>query len=159
MLNRALEEMGNGTLLQLDADELWGVEDLEKLEVPEDADTLQVKANFWVGPRIKVVSQHSWGNRATEWIRVWRFRRGQYFTKHEPPILKGGQKAVAKSAVCFDHYAYYFRSQVEFKQRYYGQRYQNAVEQWEALQKNREWPIELRRFFSWVPDHATVDLV
>jgi hypothetical protein len=50
--------------------------------------------------------------------------------------------------------------QVAYKQRIYRGGYENACEQWEALQANTEWPVkDLKTFLPWVGSGGSADLL
>ncbi len=57
------------------------------------------------------------------------------------------QSATAQLGLVFDHFAYADRSQVEFKERYYG--YEGATAAWDQLQQMRG-PVDLCGVLPWV---------
>jgi hypothetical protein len=143
-------------LLQADADEFHTPQQLETISHLFDGNTFdsaRFYCRYFLGPDIIATGENCWSNQQGEWLRCWRFHPGQYFEKHEPPVLRGGQRNCIPRTITrayglvFDHFAYATRAQCMFKARYYG--YTNLVEQWERLQANTEWPI--KRLADWLP--------
>ena len=60
-----------------------------------------------------------------------------------------------QEGLVFQHFAYITPEQLHFKQHYYG--YQNAINQWQALQEQNDFPVYLREYFAWVGDNTMVD--
>jgi len=75
--------------------------------------------------------------RSREWLRIWRFRSGDHWRSHEPPVLerKNGKKVIdvgfwkplcqretRRRGWIFQHYALADERQIRFKERYYGYR-------------------------------------
>lgn len=163
-------------LWQVDADELWTVEQLCTarqmfIENPE-----KTAALYWcwyfVGENLVISSRNCYTqNPQQEWLRTWRFKPGCVWAAHEPPTLaeplpKGRWRDVAtvnpflheeteKQALVFQHFAYATLEQIQFKEQYYG--YSNLVSQWKALQQQTKFPILLRQYFPWVQDATMVD--
>ena len=168
MVNAAVKRMSNpGILLQMDADELWIPSQLEgilKLFADNPAQNCaRFFCRYFVGPNIITTSSNAYGNMPNEWLRAWRFVPGFEFASHEPPMLKGVQEKCisrdqsAKAGLVFDHWAYVLRSQVEFKEQFYG--YKDATRHWLNLQSNPQWPVKLKSFLPWVDEKATADLL
>lgn len=119
---------------------------------------------YFVGPNIVITSEHSYGNRPTEWRRAWRFQPGSALKSHEPPVISGAidpcapRELTRDAGLVFQHWAYVFESQVEFKSRFYG--YRDAVVHWRRLQANKVWPVaDLNEFLPWVDRGVTADLL
>lgn len=166
----------DGILWEIDADELWTVEQLEEgrrmfLSQPEKA-AAYFWCHFFVGERLCISTRNGYAqNPAQEWLRAWSFRPGMKWLTHEPPVLAerlmdGTWKDVAKGRVfthaeteaaglVFQHFAYATEAQVSFKERYYG--YAGAVASWRKLQAESHFPVALRDYFSWVTDTTLVD--
>jgi glycosyltransferase involved in cell wall biosynthesis len=177
MVNAPLSNIQSACLLwQIDADELWTVEQIEQTRQLFLAHPDKTAAFFWcvffVGEDLVVSSRHCYSqNPCFEWLRVWRYQPGMVWAKHEPPTLveplpDGKQQDVAKvnpflhqeteaQGLLFQHFAYVTPEQLQFKHRYYG--YQNAVRQWQQLQSEANFPVFLRDYFDWVEDETVVD--
>ena len=160
MCNAALEAFDATTpavTLQIDADELWTPRQLRALpslfDEFTDAHAAMFLCRYWFGPRRFVCTPGTYGNNTSyEWVRAWRHRPGMRFERHEPPLVTGaanyiGHAATAQRGFVFDHMAYADRSQIEFKERYYGPDYSPAA--WDRLQALRG-PVDLSTVLPWV---------
>ena len=163
-------------LWQVDADELWTVEQICNarqmfLDNPE-----KTAAFYWcwyfVGENLVISSRNCYAqNPQQEWLRTWRFKPGAVWAAHEPPRLveplpNGEWRDVAsvnpwlheeteERGLVFQHFAYVIPEQLRFKEQYYG--YTNALLQWTALQQQTKFPALLRQYLGWVQDGTTVD--
>ena len=167
MVNEPLfNATGTGLVWQMDSDEIWQPWQIEQMVGMFEADQSRTHAQFecryFFGPDIVITSPNTYGNRFDfEWFRVWRWRHGQRFITHEPPIMSGAVgKAFSvdettRAGLVFDHYAYATEEQVRFKETYYG--YKGAVRAWQRLQENDRWPVKLAEFIPWVKDDAAVN--
>lgn len=164
-------------LWQLDSDECWKAVQIKAVENLFRQQPHRTAAFFWcnfyVGPEAVVSSRHGYSqNPKNEWLRVWRYQPGDYWATHEPPRLMRPRLGLAPSEVAdlrpfshseteavgaaFDHYAYARREQVGFKEAYYG--YRGATRGWDQLQRdiNKDKPLRLSDYFSWVEDSTSV---
>lgn len=165
MCNEALSMLQTGILHQVDADEIWYPEQLEKIHDLFDKNPsigcARYWCNYWIGREIMATSTNGYGNRDTEWLRTWRFRRGQRFITHEPPNLSGsgypiGRDQTADMGLVFDHFSWYTPEQVKAKCEYYGPPY--SFEAWQRLQNNTKWPVDdLSTILPWVGKNARAD--
>jgi glycosyltransferase involved in cell wall biosynthesis len=188
MVNEPLYDITEECLLwQVDVDELWTVAQIcvarqMFIDHPE-----KTAAFYWclyfVGQNITVSNRYCYSqNPKQEWLRTWRYKSGAVWVAHEPPRLEEPflyRLNPQESAICiewrevssvnpfthqqtenlglvFQHFAYVTENQLRFKEKYYG--YKDAVSQWEALQKNTNFPAYLREYFPWVTDETQVDL-
>jgi len=118
----------------------------------------QFFCNYHIGKKI-VVSRSGLGCYPYEWYRAWKWGEGIEFTSHEPPILNHQPIRIPRGiteemGMVFDHYAYSTKSQVEFKEDFYG--YTGLLKSWEELQKSHG-PARLNRYFSHIQDRSVVD--
>jgi hypothetical protein len=159
-------------LIQIDVDEIWTVEQLERIHQMFSSNPDRTAMWFWcrffVGPNLILDNRGGYANNpVVEWVRAWRFLPGYFFWRHEPPVMCSpeaeGNLAHVKpfrhdeteaAGLVFDHYAYAHRESVEFKEHYYG--YGGAVAAWERLQENTVFPVEARKFLPWIPDDSKV---
>ena len=157
----------SSVVLECDSDELWTKPQLERihdffLNCPA-YNAMQFKADYFLGPNLHVVSDQCYGNRGTEWLRAWRFHDRFAFIRHEAPEVVSSKGKLftrdqtERMGLVFEHYSYVYRSQLVEKQSFYG--YKNCVQEWEALQRNTEWPIDASKFCSWIPAGCIVDRV
>lgn len=177
MCNAVIKNIQEECLLwQIDMDEFWTVEQIETavrlLEQHPEKTACFFYCHYLVGPHLVIVSRDCYGNRtAYEWLRLWRFKPGMFWAKHEPPTLcvqtEQGTRDVAKINpflhketeaynLVFEHYAYVLPKQLLFKEIYFG--YKNALGHWKRLQNWETFPAYLRDFFPWVKDEAIVDI-
>lgn len=173
MVNAPLANLPTDCLLwQVDADELWTVEQVQAVRAQFLARPEKQAAFFWchffVGPGTLVTTRGTYGNHGRwEWLRVHRFRTGCRWVRHEPPeladptgkILSKGptfsQDEMEACGAVFHHMAYVTEAQLAFKESYYG--YQGAVAQWRSLQDAADHgEVRLRDHFAWVTDEARV---
>ena len=172
MCNIALKAFtAPGILLQVDADEMWSAETLERLwkyfHARQDIGIARFRCRYFVGPDIITVGDNCYGNyRGHEWTRAWRWSPGMEFKRHEPPQLNrylgrlASRETTMSFGLTFDHFAYATEAQVKFKELFYN--YPGAVEQWRRLQENKTWPTKLKPFLPWVDDAAVatkIDLI
>lgn len=148
-----------GVVLQADIDEVWLPHQLEALlaffQSRPHVSMAHFFCRYYVGANIVITSEHSYGNRPTEWARAWLWTPELKALSHEPPIMVGCADGVCATrehtrdfGLVFDHYAYAFESQVAYKGKFYN--YPNAVQQWRKLQANRNWPCSLSTLLPWV---------
>lgn len=173
MVNTPLAGITEPSLLwQVDSDELWRVEQIERMRrmfaQEPDKNEARFYCRYFVGPDIITTDLSCYGNNSEyEWVRVWRFQPGTKFRSHEPPNLIADPKPFLHAetyaaGLVFDHYAYATEATVAFKQEYYGRKsglYKNAVADWKRLQANTKWPVKLRDFLPWVDDKAQVQRI
>ncbi len=165
-------------LWQLDADELWRADQIstvrERFVRQPHATAAYFWCNYFVGPNAVISTRNTYGGYArSEWLRVWRYRPGDRWLRHEPPVLvrrnHWWQRPVNVASIAplwhaeteamgavFDHMAYVTPEQLQFKESYYG--YQGAVRSWQRLQEAVQGgPVVLRHYFFWVNDNACVE--
>ena len=88
--------------------------------------------NYYVGKKQIVIGD--WGEgRTTPYRRLWDWH-GESFKSHEPPILDGNNGPGILIPIKFNHYAYYFESDIKFKEDYYS--YYGLYDRWLEVQKN-----------------------
>jgi len=188
MVNAPLADIQEPCLLwQVDVDEYWTPEQISTCRRLFQEDPGPRAAFFWchfyVGPELVIANRGSYGNNSSfEWLRVWRFRPGNRWISHEPPMLgdrwqllhAGFRRLLGKRprirlrklkafshaateahGLVFTHLAYVVPAQAAFKELYYG--YRGARQQWEALQAQERFPVALKDFFGWVKDGTLVD--
>lgn len=176
MVSAPLANLPDHCLLwQVDADEIWKVEQIRKVhdlfERHPDRTAAFFHCHFFVGPELLTTSPGAYShNNAYEWIRVWRCRKGMQWKSHEPPCLMAKidgrwvdtatlkpftHKETEAAGLVFTHHAYSLERQVRFKESYYG--YRNAVEKWRELQQARKLPLRLGDYLPWVNDHCQAD--
>lgn len=160
----------DGLAWQVDADEFWTREQIERMWRAFGAYPRMLAAYFWcyyfVGPDRRL-DINPWrdtagNNSSYEWRRLWRFHPGSIYTRHDPPGIVGpfgncdtvvfthGDTNLMD--VRFNHYAFVLPSQVEFKTIRYG--WPNALERWQALQLAK-LPVDVFSYLPWL-GHGTV---
>lgn len=176
MVNAPLSNIKEESLLwQLDVDEFWYPWQISRVREmfadQPDKNAAYFFCHFFVGENLITGTKNTYGNNTGyEWLRVWRFHPGNYFSSHEPPRLmhesETGQifdKAsrnifrhdeMEENGLVFEHYAYFLEKQLRFKEDYYG--YADAVKHWKNLQQEKQFPVFLKNYFPWVKDEAKV---
>lgn len=154
-------------LMQMDADEIWRPDAIEKLfqDFANDpkAAVAQMKCRYFLGVNIVSTSRQGYGNNPGEWLRAWRFTPGDKFNRHEPPLLHQAAQGhylnpdwLEMEGVYFNHFAWWSESQAAYKEVFYG--YTNAMFHWRRLQENTSWPVvDLKKFLPWVGTGSTAD--
>ena len=165
-------------LMQVDADELWTVEQLTAIhkmfsDKPE-MDAAYFRCHFFVGPRLVVTNRETYGNRTgMDWLRAWRYEPGMTWLSHAPPLLgwpadeprkaqlfftpekRFTNDETENARLVFQHFAYASEDSVKFKEAYYG--YRDAVAGWQRLQAVKDHPVDLSKYFPWVESGCIVD--
>lgn len=178
MVNAPLDhiEDQDALLWQIDSDELWTVENIQKVHRLFFENPHKSGAFYWcwfyVTPDKVVSTRHCYGaNPSFEWLRTWRIQPGDRWKAHEPPSLERSvipgvmkinvadidpftQDEMESYGVTFEHHAYTRPEQLEFKQDYYG--YSDALASWAELKKTNK-PVLLGDYFKWVTAPTVVD--
>lgn len=176
MVSAPLRNINKESLLwQIDADEVWTLDQFVKgrelfMLYPEKT-AAYFMCNFFVGPDLVLQNYGSWGNNlTTEWLRVWRFKPGDRWLAHEPPslmrLVNKQEVDLAKlnpfshahtesAGLVFQHYAYVIKSQIEFKEDYYGLK--DLLIKWEKLNNTNNLPVYIKDYFPWVKEKAEVN--
>ena len=163
MCNSFMDKIENALLMQIDMDEFWGDNTLNKIfDWSKDIGKCmaQFKCNFYVGENLITTGTNCYGDMPYEWNRLWTIKNKTTWKSHEPPKLnRTGIHQVVKDVTSrnnwgFRHYAYAYEEQLKFKEDYYG--YTGAVEGWKRLQSETKFPVYLRNYFPWVTDNTQV---
>jgi hypothetical protein len=149
--------------MQIDVDEIWKSETLREIlhfSKTMDYPALFFKCNFFVGPNLVIVNENCYGNKSDEWIRLWKIREPTYWITHEPPSIKGitpsyNRDFTKKKNWIFNHYAYTYPEQIQFKENFYG--YRNAFKHWSELQTLQNFPVLAAKYLPWVRDNAIIN--
>jgi len=147
-VNAAILEVKNITtecfLWQIDVDEQWDIISLNSAEedlIKNKGKTGCFLCNYFVGKNQLVKGQ--WGEGIYEpYRRLWHWK-GEMFTKHEPPTLEGKNGPGLLLEQRFNHYAYYFKEDVKFKEAYY-QGYEGLYERWLKVQENNRGTMDIK---------------
>jgi hypothetical protein len=176
-----------GLLWQVDVDEYWTVDQIATcrrlfVEHP-DRRAAFFWCHYYVGPGLVTTTRETYANNSSsDWLRVWRYRPGDRWVQHEPPLLadrwgrvhasvrrllgrqpKFGvaalnafrQDEMEANGLVFKHWAYVIPEQVSFKEHYYG--LANALRLWRRLQEESAFPVRLGDYLEWVKDDTLVD--
>ncbi|MCC7137340.1 MAG: glycosyltransferase family 2 protein [Planctomycetes bacterium] len=171
-------------LWQVDVDELWSTDELVRavalFEEHPQARAAFYRCHYFVGPDLVLTSRGAYGNGPYEWLRTWRYRPGDRWLAHEPPVLvhrleawkqwkrrrRGrpprlpfqpddpdvlSQATTEARGLVFQHLAYVLEAQVRWKEAYYG--YAGAVEAWRGLQRAAT-PVRVHEHLPWVTEDA-----
>lgn len=133
-----------GFLWQVDADEHWSVEDLEKSESQLSFSGFKQASfqfNHYVGKNL--IAQGDWGSGWVNRLFLWR---GQRFITHEPSVMELPYRTTKMEGIKFNHYSYVFRQDVEFKEKYYPG-YTGITKRWDSLQMCKQFPQPITALF------------
>ncbi len=164
MVNAPISSLPSECILwEVDVDELWNLKSIDLMMnlfnlFPKKMGAF-VYCDYLVGPRRYVVDLNTWATMPEDWIRVFRFKKGFHWDRHEPPKLVDGngvdwaRKMAFKRdetlalGISFNHFAYVLEEQLAFKEIYYG--YKDVVENWKKYQdvKGR---VNIAEFFPWI---------
>jgi glycosyltransferase involved in cell wall biosynthesis len=165
-------------LWEVDADELWTSEQIASMRQLFLDQPDRTAARYWChyvpAPGAVIATRYNYAaNPKVDWLRTWRYRPGDKWQAHEPPILvrraRGRSIDVGKkhpflhdetedAGAVFQHFAYATEEQVRFKETYYG--YSRAPERWWELRnavRGARGPLRLGDYLPWVPDDTLVD--
>lgn len=145
-----LKELTNRcTLWQVDADEWWTKEQLERNENAlrkTGSNVGSAKFHHVVGECEGglLLAQGKWGSDSVNRVWLWK---GEDFTSHEPPTMKG-QRFPQVLPEKFLHFSYYFEKDVDFKAKYY-KGHENIYKGWKELQtfKPSHFPCHIYKAF------------
>lgn len=171
MVNAPLVNIKEPCLLwQLDSDELWRKESIEKIYQMFSNNPSKTSAYFYcyyfLGPMKYIVSDNVKSTRPEDWLRIWRFKSGMKWNTHEPPVLINGtdrdigrvnpftREETLRKKITFQHFAYATIESVLFKQTYYG--YGGGIEHWKKLQQ-QNGRVEIKNQFPWIWSGTVVD--
>jgi hypothetical protein len=170
MCNACLDEIKEQcVLIQMDSDEIWRPDSIERVVQMFSDDSLTdsalVTCRYFLGVNIVATSKRGYGNNPGEWLRIWRFTVGDKFNRHEPPLLQQAAKGhclnpdwLAMDGIMFHHYAWWSENQAAYKEQFYG--YHNALQCWRHLQANTVWPVaDLRKLLPWAGANASADKI
>jgi len=177
MVNAPLGNIAEECLLwQVDADELWTVEQICNARQMFINNPDKTAAFYWcwyfVGENLVISTRNCYAqNPQQEWLRTWRYKPGAVWVAHEPPRLAEPlpdsqwrdlatvnpfkHEETEQLGLIFQHFAYVTPEQLRFKEQYYG--YKNASSQWMELQAQTQFPVLLRQYLPWVKDTTQVD--
>jgi hypothetical protein len=126
----------NCKLWQIDIDEQWTEEQIKLSEKQLDehqAKTGCFLCNCYVGKN--QIALGDWGEGKIEpYRRLWNWT-GENFISHEPPKLEGKNGPGVLLTSKFNHFSYYFKEDVLFKEQYYSS-YEGLYDRWLNIQKN-----------------------
>jgi hypothetical protein len=131
-------------LWQIDVDEQWDATELanaEKMLEYINGDCGMFLCNYHI--KNGLIAKGEWGEgKKQPYIRLWKWG-GQDFKTHEPPELIGGNGKAILLPQRFEHYAYYFDSDVLFKQEYYPN-CKNLTNKLDKINASKIFPVHVR---------------
>jgi hypothetical protein len=162
------DRLQDAILMQIDVDEIWNKDKLREVlefaENNEGFDGMIFKCNFYVGPKLVIFDEDTHPNKTDTWTRLWVIRDRSKWVSHEPPVLENlktdsflNKEFTSQKGWIFDHFAYLFESQLEFKENFYG--YEGAKRSWQIMQKCPDKKFRLNRFFTWVDNYDMVSRI
>tara|TARA_S200002703_G_scaffold30275_1_gene26238 strand:+ start:536 stop:1315 length:780 start_codon:yes stop_codon:yes gene_type:complete len=168
MCNSFMGKISNSILMQIDVDEIWDVDVLYDIFSYCDHnydrfDAMQFRCNFYMGRNLIVNGMDCYGDMDWDWWRLWSIKEPTAFVSHEPPKITNQKRVIKKDDTykmkwIFDHFAYVYEHQVQFKEDFYG--YKNAVTQWNKLNSLNEYSnIDASEYLSWINGKCPVKLI
>lgn len=155
-------------LLQVDVDEIWTADQLERIvkmfEERPEAMRAFFFCRYWIGKNIIAKGENCYSNRVGEWLRAFRFTPGMTFSQHEPPVLAGNKglcimrEETRTMHMVFEHHSWDDENNVRNKLKFYGYG-ENSIEGWKRLQNHTQFPTKLKPFLPWVDDIVEADLI
>jgi len=127
--NSALRMLSPGVVWEIDSDEFWFPQDIERVsqrmlnEGYSDAEFFA--RHFWGDTNHHTPLKIGvWGNEPA-WRRAFLFNSNNYFVSHEPPRMNRKETLLTRDdtlamGVVLYHYGYVDRKQYEARERYYG---------------------------------------
>jgi hypothetical protein len=151
MCNTWSERATGDYLWQIDSDEFYKEEDIIKIKyILENYNptTIHFYANHFFGGFDKVIDEKgiTWGNNIP-WMRIFKHTPGKsYWMSHEPPnyVSNGkicnndilvSREETLKWGIKMYHYSYVYKSQFEFKTKFYKQK--EYMEYWNELEQGK----------------------
>lgn len=151
MFNAALDIINEPCYLwQVDADEVWKESSVVGTNQMVDHlgyDGASFMCNYHL-PEGMIV-RGTWGESTVDgYHRMWKYRPGSKFISHEPPRIEGATKIMHhKFTPRFDHYSYFYESDVIFKSKWYSM-HENIYEGWKEIVEGKvQLPCGIDRLF------------
>jgi hypothetical protein len=146
-INKLREITDKCTLWQVDIDEQWTLDKIEKneayLNYYEAGAGLVYFDRHFLGTDL--IAKGFWVSKPV--CRLWKWS-GQLFASHEPSILDGqGLTVVCPEGI--DHYSYYFDEDVRFKSQFY-KGHESVYANWKRINENKDkikFPIHISELF------------
>jgi len=163
MVEKALEGVDDGVVMEIDSDEMWRAEQIEELYSvliqQKEGTPMQFECNYFVAPKKVVITKTGFASQPYEWFRAWRWGKDIKFESHEPPMLNVRTPFIPRGmtgmmGLIFNHYAYTTPEQVKFKEQFYG--WDGFYERWKELQETTG-PVRLKRFIPYASENTVVD--
>lgn len=129
-------------LWQVDADEHWRIEDINRAERilwKSPSNVGAFKFNHYV--KDDIIAVGDWGSGSVN--RLWKWK-GQLFDRHEPAIMLG-QKKPEELPMKFEHYSLTHEQDVKFKAKLY-RGHEKIYENWKKLD-HKKFPCHIRELF------------
>jgi GR25 family glycosyltransferase involved in LPS biosynthesis len=149
MVNKAIDEVkkitNNCLLWEIDIDEQWTYNQIIKSEkefIKDGSKTGEFNVFQFVGENLVTEGKDWSGN---PFRRLWNWN-GEYFEKHEPPILKTDDKSVVLLSEKMKHYSFYFEQDVKFKNDWYTN-HEGVYDNWIKLKDEKEFPQHITYLF------------
>jgi hypothetical protein len=143
------KDNNEGFLWEVDVDEQWDPNDMAQAEkelIEKGIKTGGFLCNCFVGKNLRALGE--WGEgKISSYRRLWNWK-GELFSTHEPPCLKGNNDPFyIFNNIRFNHYSYFFEQDVKFKNDYYSG-HEGIYNNWLNLQKETSFPQPLSKLIS-----------
>lgn len=167
-------------MIEIDVDEIWTTKQLEKIyelfiKPNNNKRCMYFHCHYFITPNhVTITPDLPTHQNQYEWIRAWRYDKGDIWTLHAPPhinhLISGTDKwmdifgykcfrhfETELNGLVFTHYSYTEESVMKFKEQFYGR--PGLVEKWEFVSRyNGPYPFEVSQFFSWLQNGTFIDI-
>ena len=160
MCNSFLNLVDAEYLWQLDVDEFYKEEDIEKivdyLHIHPETTCVQFYAKYFIGS-FDAISVGEFGNEAGEWNRIFKFSKDVVWQRHEPPLLVDRKTRVSMDKIVLldrrkthsmgiymYHYSYVTEKDIVFKERFFGtEGLTDYLRYVRRRIESKAWPVQL----------------
>tara|TARA_B110000483_G_C18088261_1_gene500902 strand:- start:35 stop:814 length:780 start_codon:yes stop_codon:yes gene_type:complete len=158
MCNSFMHLVKDCLLMQVDVDEFWSesvlLDIFKYCKTHNNFDAMQFRCSFYLGNNLVVNGKNCYGDMDWDWWRLWMIGKHNNFISHEPPRIQNQKLVIhkndtSKAGWTFDHFAYKYKHQLEFKEKFYG--YKGAVNQWEQLNSLESYEnVFAEKYLKWI---------
>lgn len=164
-------------MIEIDVDELWSREQLLKIqELFQEGSRrcMFFHCHYFITPSYVTITRNKPTHaNSYEWLRAWKYDKGDFWTSHAPPYLWHYKSSSSKwvkdfgfkcfrhgfteaNGLVFTHYSYTVDSAMKFKEEFYGR--PGLYDKWKAVENHPgPFPLEVSDYFSWLKKGTYVD--
>lgn len=167
-------------MIEIDVDEIWNTKQLEKIyelftKPNNNKRCMYFHCHYFITPfHVTITPDLPTHQNLYEWIRAWKYNKGDIWTLHAPPhihhLVSGSDKWIdvfgykcfrhfetENNGLVFTHYSYTEESVMKFKEQFYGR--PGLVEKWKFVSSYKgPYPFEVSQYFSWLANGTYIDI-